>query len=158
MAVRFEEGERWYDNSPFIGQRWMYPVYMIKDEEKYFVIHRAEPDNYTSASQREAILQQLADNDGAYATFYSFYKTPFELLSAVCERKYSFEKFSLGMFRKNVGGSVDFCGNLREVSAAFKYRIYDSRMLENVKRIVSLIKRKRFEDALVQIEDAVKSS
>lgn len=151
MAVKFAEGERWYDNSPFTGRQWMCPVYMIKDKEQYFVIYRSEPEDYISKDKRERILKQLADNDGMYAKFHGPCENPFEFLRFVCRRKEEFRKSPRCLFDV-MEGFTDFHGNLKGVSAVFKYRIYDRRILGNIKRIVKLIENKNFEEALLQIE------
>ena len=146
-TVDFEETEGYYDPSPFIGNCWRYPIYMLKGDERLFVIRRCEPEHSASAEyDRKRILAHLVKTKGAYARFHSFYETPFELLAAVCERKHTFEKSSLGLFREN-DDSVDFSGNLREVSAAFQYRIYDKDILDRIRAIVDLIQKKKYDEA-----------
>lgn len=146
-SVDFEEGEGVYDNSPFIGNCWRYPIYMLKGDERLFVIRRSEPEHNANAEyDRKRILAHLVKTKGAYARFHSHFETPFELLSFICRRKNTFVKSSLGLFREN-DDSVDFSGNLNEVSAAFQYRIYDKDVLDRIRSIVDLIQKKKYDEA-----------
>lgn len=52
--IEFIEKERYYDDSPFIGQCYMYPTYMIKDGKEYFVFNRREPDDKWKIEENDA--------------------------------------------------------------------------------------------------------
>lgn len=145
--VEFEEGEGRFDPTPFIGNCWRFPMYMVKGDERYFVINRCEPEpTAISKNDRKRILAHLVKTKGAYTRFHAPYESPFALLSFVCYRKHTFVKSSLGLFREN-NDSVDFSGNLNEVSSAFQYRIYDKDILDRIRVIVDLIQKKKYDEA-----------
>ena len=121
------------------------PVYMIKDGKEYFVLNRTlhKPEHYDT----DGIKATLTDNNGAYFAFYGIYKNPFDLVSYVRDKKYSLESTnengrvfnnieSLFHDNHNFGSSeyfIGFSGNIREVSCAFCYRIYDVDIADKLK-------------------------
>lgn len=136
--IEFFEKERYYDDSCFTGQCWMYPVFMLKDGREYFVQNRREPDDNWKKEDLERRKAELLANDGAYFRFHGFYSDPLEMLAEIEKRGHTFtEPNSLFVdcrSSKSYGeGFVDFHGNLNEVSAAFHYRIYDMDFLNAVK-------------------------
>ena len=42
LKIEFIEKERYYDDSAFTGQCWMYPTFMVKDGIEYFMWNRRE--------------------------------------------------------------------------------------------------------------------
>ena len=51
--IEFIEKERYYDDSAFTGQCWMYPTFMVKDGIEYFMRNRREPDDSWKIKERE---------------------------------------------------------------------------------------------------------
>ena len=43
--IEFIEKERYYNDSAFTGQCWMYPTFMVKGGIEYFMWNRREPDD-----------------------------------------------------------------------------------------------------------------
>ena len=124
----------------------MYPTYMIKDGKELFMFNRREPDSSWKLQENEERKAFLIANDGKFFKFHGFYDDPFEMLKKIAERKHTFtepeEKNYLCDFDRC--GFIDFHGNLREVSAAFHYRIYDYEMAQRIKEAVHHIHRKEW--------------
>ena len=122
------------------------PVFMLKGGIEYFVINRSrdKEDHYKT----EHIKMRLLETKGAYFKLYGKFDDPYSLVQWVKEKKYSFEYSGkkgrvyndvASLFsdcRNNEGygeGFVGFGGNIRQVSAAFQYRIYDIAMADTLK-------------------------
>lgn len=125
------------------------PVFMVKDGKKYFMLNRTteKQEHYDT----EHIKLKLAENSGDFFKFYGGFDSPFEFVSWVLEKKYSFESSGKdGRVFNDVAtlfddcrnipgygaGFIDFHGNIREVSCAFSYRIYDVSMVEALKSAI----------------------
>lgn len=147
--IEFFEKERYYDDSIFTGQCWMYPVFMLKDGKEYFVQNRREPDDSWKQEELYDRKAELLANNGAYFRFHGFYADPLEMLKEMAERGHTFTEpdrlFVDCRSPKSYGeGFVDFHGNRNEVSAAFHYRIYDAALLEKIKEAAApIIKKSR---------------
>jgi len=122
------------------------PVFMMKDGDEFFVINRNQDkeEHYDT----EHIKMELIENKGVYFKFYGIFDNPYSLVKWVKEKKYSFECSGKSgrvfndvksLFRDRGNderygkGFVDFGGNIREVSCAFQYRIYDIAMVDTLK-------------------------
>ncbi|MEY8233212.1 hypothetical protein AALA82_16535 [Oscillospiraceae bacterium 50-16] len=142
--IEFIEKERYYDDSLFTGQCWMYPTFMVKDGIEYFMWNHREPDDSWTLKERESQKAELLSNHGTFFHFHGIYADPFEMLAEMEHRGHTFTEPD-NLFvdcRKNPrcgGGFVDFHGNRNEVSAAFHYRIYDEALLERIRAAVALI-------------------
>lgn len=142
--IEIIEKEGYYDDSPFTGQRYMHPVYMVKNGKEFFMFNRPEPEEKYSEVERIFRTKQLTDNDGAYMRFNGYYADPEEMLREIKERRHTFTEDKLEAIIVRCTGRTepfwDFHGNRREVSAAFFYRIYDEtlkdRITEKVKEIL----------------------
>ncbi len=137
----------------------MYPNYMIKDGKEYFVVNRTSNPSWQENYDFNRIIEELKNNNGVYTRFYGFYNRPTELLSKIIERKHSFQ-YPSDKIEKLFDSSLvpnsdisDFHGNLNEVSAAFKYRIYDMEYVEKLKMVVNHIINKDWEKATVSLDD-----
>lgn len=141
--VEFVEREPWTDTDPLIGETYA-PVFMVKDGVEYFVINRvtsATGDSFYArqANERlEAAKKMLTENGGRHCTFYGQYADPADMLAEIERRGHTFtepEDLFVDCRDKHYGGGfVDFHGNLREVSAAFMYRIFDKELVEKLKK------------------------
>lgn len=142
--IEFIEKARYYDDSTFTGQCWMYPTFMVKDGIEYFMWNRREPDDGWKLKERERQKAELFANDGSYFHFYGVYEDPFEMLAEMERRGHTFTEPD-NLFvdcRENSkygSGFVDFHGNRNEVSAAFHYRIYDMALIERIRTVAALI-------------------
>lgn len=142
--IEFIEKERYYDHSIFTGQCWMYPTFMVKDGKEYFMWNRREPDDSWKPEEREHQKAELLANEGKFFRFYGFYADPFEMLTEMESRGHTFtdpDDLFVDCTDRSDGygcGFVDFHGNRKEVSAAFRYRIYDMEMLGRLKERVGL--------------------
>ena len=130
------------------------PVFMIKNGKEFFVVNREREkrEHYDT----EHIKMRLTENNGVYFKFYGIHEDPFALIQWVKGKKYAFES-SKGSGRKfndtetlftdcrnekGYGeGFWDFGGNIREVSCAFNYRIYDIAMVNLLKEKIQNIHR-----------------
>lgn len=147
--IQFVEKEPWPNSAPFIGGCDMYPTYMVKDGVEYFMFNRRSDESAYESDRDKSCKAQLLANGGKFFRFYGYVETPYEYLRNVIERHHSFENFS----HKEVewfddGSFCDFHGNLKEVSAAFKFRIYDKQLAANIEKIVGLIHQKKYDKAL----------
>ena len=148
-SIQFVEKEAWPNSEPFTGGCDMYPIYMIKDGVEHFMFNRRSDESAYESERDKACKAQLLANGGMFFRFYGPVDTPYEYLRYVIERHHSFEKFS----HKEVewfddGKFCDFHGNLKEVSAAFMYRIYDKELAANIEKVVGLIHHKKYNEAL----------
>ena len=57
--IEFIEKERYYDDSAFTGQCWMYPTFMVKDGIEDFMWNRREPDDSWKIKEREGQKAEL---------------------------------------------------------------------------------------------------
>lgn len=125
----------------------MYPNFMIKDGKEFFIINRRVPQPKYKDDEIQELIKQLKENNGTYITFYGDNKNPINMLKSIVERQFSFVE-PIELFRKSeLNDFVDFHGNFNEVAAAFRYRIYDTEILKDIKKIVSLINNKEWEKA-----------
>lgn len=153
--IQFIEKEPWHDNNPYSGGCDMYPTYMVKDGKELFMFNRRSDQSEWEAENYESRKKQLLDNGGKFFKFYGYKDSPYEYLNAVIERQHTFEKFGHeDVSWSDDGNFCDFCGNLKEISAAFFYRIYDVDMSKNVEKIVNLIHEKNYSEAMDVLNEA----
>ena len=124
----------------------LYPNFMIKDGKEYFVLNRREPQPEYKDAEDQIIIDFLKRTNGTYTVFYGSFKIPTDFLKYVVEKKYSFEDFS-EFIDAEKSSFTDFHGNLKEVSSAFRYRLYDTKLIQDLKKIVELINNKEWEKA-----------
>lgn len=153
-TIQFIEKEPWQNQQPYTGGCDMFPTYMVKDGVEYFMFNRRSDQTKYDAELNEARKKQLLDNDGKFFKFYGYMESPHEYLRCAIKGRNSFDKFG----HKEVewvddGNFCDFHGNVREVSAAFHYRIYDKNMAVNIEKIVNLIHEKKYDVALTALNE-----
>jgi len=147
--IEFIEKERYYDDSPFTGQCWMYPTFMVKDGMEYFMWNRRAPDDSWKVKEREDQKAELLANGGSYFHFHGIYADPFKMLAEMENRGHTFTEpdnlfVDCSENPRCGGGFVDFHGNRNEVSAAFHYRIYDKTLIERIRMAAApIIERSR---------------
>ena len=140
------------EKAPFVGSVALVttvyaPIYMVKDEKEYFVINRVldykDPswhDYELKKSEREVaeIKEFLLHTDGKYFKFNGAFDDPFKMLQDMKESGHTFthpDDLFIDLLNKP-SRYFDFHGNRNEVSAAFHYRIYDSKMAKEIKKEV----------------------
>ena len=131
----------------------MYPVIMIKNNIEHFIFNRREPQESYEDQKDKRIIEQLKENDGMYATFYSPYQNPMEFLKNIIENRYTFYKDFTEFIENTQGKFVDFHGNLNEISSAFMYRIFDKELEKDLKKIVILINNKEWDKAEIELQE-----
>ena len=151
--IEFIEKEPWRDDNTLTGCCNMYPNFMVKNGNEFFMFNRREPDYSWKDYEIQAHKQQLLDNDGAYFTFCG-YENPFEMIREIAERKHHFanpkDLYRCGIDKK---GSLDFHGNRKEVSAAFFYRIYDVDIAKKVETAVTMLVAEQWDDVIKFIDE-----
>ena len=145
--IEFIEKSRYYYSSPWTGDCWMYPVFMVKNGKEYFMFNRREPDDSWKLKEIDTRKDELFANNGNFFRFNGFYTDPLEVLAEMAERGHAFtnpDDLFIDCRRKDGYGEgfVDFHGNRNEVSAAFHYRIYDTNILMEIKKAVQLLLKK----------------
>lgn len=157
--IEFVEKERYYDNSLFTGDCYMYPTYMLKDGKEYFMFNRREPDDSWVLEENEQRKKQLLDNEGINFRFFGFFENPFELIMNIAERQHHFtepeDTVRCGIEEK---GYLDFHGNLKGVSAAFFYRIYDEKTASKIKKCVQMLNSERWDDVMEELSSQLRSN
>lgn len=143
-AITFveEEQEKWYSNNYVFGGRYMYPNYMVKNGKKYFIFNRGSDSRGYDIGEQESHKSQLIANDGKYFKFNGIFASPIEMLKWIIDKKYRFCSLTANIVHYENGTSndhFDFHGNLKEVSAAFFYRIYDEQLIEEIKTLIKQI-------------------
>lgn len=153
-TIEIFEKEPYYDDSPFVGQCYMYPTYMRKDGKELFMFNRRDPEDSWKLRENEERKAFLIAHDGKYLKFNGFYADPYEMLKEMAEQHHTFTEPEKGNFWCSFEshGFIDFHGNRREVSAAFFYRIYDQEMAKKIKNVVCLIHQKKYDIALEELE------
>lgn len=149
----FESYDNWNDCKSLL-----YPNVMIKDGKEYFVKNRREPHEARYHTDIPELMQQLKDNNGTYATFYSNNKEIWAFLDYIIEHHYSFEERFKEFEEHKEGNFTDFHGNLNEISSAFMYRLYDTNFINEIKKVVELIKNKQWEIAKNEVQAKWESS
>lgn len=111
------------------------------------MFNRREPDSSWYLQANEDRKAFLVANDGKYFVFCGIYDDPFEMLKTIARRKLTFTESEENNYYGSIekSGYLDFHGNLREVSAAFHYRIYCPEMAEKIKEAVRHIHRKEWD-------------
>lgn len=145
--IEIIEKERYYDDSPFTGRCFMYPTFMVKDGKEYFMFNRREPDDSWKLDEMERRKKQLIETGGAYFKLHGFYGDPTEMILAIANRRHHFVEPDDLYYGQLENGFLDFHGNLKEVSAAFFYRIYDEELARKVQRAVEHLNREKWENA-----------
>ena len=154
VSIHFIEKEPWKNNARHIGGCDMFPTYMVKNGQEYFMFNRPSNQAKYENDADEARKKQLLDNGGKFFKFNGYKDTPTEYLRAVIEKEHSFTKtFHEEVEWSDDGKYCDFHGNLKEVSAAFNYRIYDKELAEKIEKVVGLIKEKKYKEALMVLNE-----
>lgn len=133
-----------YKNSAFWNSGLVYPMYMKKDGEEYFLWGRAEDEPKFRLEEIEKRKQQLIDNGGAYFKFHdnSGNNDPIGFLQWVKNNHYTLCNDCKAKLLSD-NKTFDFVGNLNEVSCAFFYRIFDKEMINTVSEAIKTMKKKR---------------
>ena len=146
IAFIEEEQEKWYSNNYAFGGRYMYPNYMIKDGKRYFIFNRGSNARNYDIEEQEARKSQLVSTNGRYFKFNGFFHSPIEMLKWIIDKKYTFSSLTADTVHYENGTSadhLDFHGNLKEISAAFFYRIYDEQLIAEIKTLIKQIPYKK---------------
>lgn len=131
--ISFIEKDPWYDSSPYTGDCWMYPTFMLKNGKELFVFNRRDPQASYKNAELEAHKKFLLNTDGRFLKFNGYYNNPLEMLKQAAVRHYRFtEPKDLWLCGFEKTSYSDFHGNFREVSAAFHYRIYDADLIKAI--------------------------
>ncbi len=120
----------------FNGMR--YPVYMIKNGVEYFLWNRSLPADYGDEETQDARKIQLLENEGKYFKFYdhSGYNSPIAFIEWVKNKNLHLRKGFTAKILED-GKTFDFRGNLKEISCAFFYRVFDETTIKEIKKIIS---------------------
>lgn len=90
-----------------------------------------------------ALLLNLRRNHYQYCTFYSDKRDIFEFFDWVRNNNYTLEVHGALLSFSQEEGFADFCGNIVEYSAAFRFRIYSRELLRHVINQLRTVKRRK---------------
>lgn len=141
-----EEQEKWHSANYAFGDRDMYPNYMIKDGKRFFMFNRGSNARSYDIDKQEARKAQLLSTDGKYFKFHGAFASPIDMLKWIIDKKYRFCSLTFNNVHYENSTSedhFDFHGNLKEVSAAFFYRLYDSELIGEIKTMLKQIPYKK---------------
>lgn len=99
----FESYDNWNDCKSLL-----YPNVMIKDGKEYFIKNRREPHEIRYHTDIPEIIQQLKENNGTYATFYSNNRVIWDFLDYIIKHHYSFDKTFNELKEYKDGNFTDF--------------------------------------------------
>lgn len=119
------------------GGYWLYPTYAVIDGVEHFMFNRREDSNghVERAWEYEEWKKQLVATEGKYFKFYGFMDDPIAFLNMVATEGYHFDVRMEEDYIFSEAEDVkcyEFQGNLKEVSAAFHYRIYDTALAKKI--------------------------
>ncbi len=109
------------------------PVYLEKDGKRYFLGNTTDADHKNREEEIQWYFNQLQQNDGKYFCLYCHAKT---------NNLYTFMEWIKTNDQHLQGARldhdddyrfVDFGGNLVERSCAFQFRIFDMKIIEEIK-------------------------
>ncbi len=132
--VSFIEKESYIAKHGLAGTAKYTPVYMLKEGQPLF-IRNAINDNFNEVAE---IKKQLEKTNGMYFTSYCGFGPcdPIDFINWVKSNNYTFEDCTaVGKYNTDEDGFVDFGGNLKQVSCAFDFRIYDKEMVKEIVRL-----------------------
>lgn len=130
----------------------IYPNVMIKDGKEYFIINRVVPfESKERKENYERIIDVLKKSNGIFTIFYGVYTNPFDMLQDICQEKHKIRGKSKDIFTFNEDGSIDFKGDRDIYTSMFMYKIYDQKLVEDLKEIVKLINNKEWDKAVIEI-------
>lgn len=113
-------------------------VYLINESKQLFVANHTTPLQAEIGSSNVfdninlvlGYTNQLVENNGAYFKLHGQHNDPFEFLLWMQKSGYTFERDCRKLkIKDRPFGCIDVHGNLREISAMFSYRFYDSEAL-----------------------------
>ncbi|MCI8617467.1 MAG: hypothetical protein HFI49_02770 [Bacilli bacterium] len=127
------------------------PVVMIKDGKEIYIRNKV----YIGEKEYERTINVLKVSDGKYTIFYGAYDNPFDMLQDISEKKQLIKKDLKEIFdnSESEGDFTDFIGTTSPSYSIFNYRIFDTKLLQDIKEIVELINRKEWNMAKVKIEE-----
>lgn len=112
------------------------PVYMVNDAGTFFVRNIINDKSIDV----DEIKAELIKTNGRYFTFCCGKRDvdPIGFIDWVKENDFNFEDCTaIGKYNTIEDGFVDFGGNLKEISCAFSFRIYDPELVKEVKELMS---------------------
>lgn len=139
---KYQQSSGWYGK---VIMRTPY-YFMNDDNEKHFVLNLASDtgkknDDENERKELAKYLFQLRKNNGGYITFYSRFTKLSDFFEWVRKHKYTLEIHHGRLLEFSNPSHVDFCGNIVEYAAAFRYRIYTREVLKYVIDQLRTVKR-----------------
>jgi len=128
--INFIEKETYYGEYGMAGNANFTPIYFKVGDREHFL--RNKINNNEEISLQE-LKKDLERNDCKFVRFYGAEKSPISFLEYVKKNKYTLQIHG-ELFLKSKT-FTDFHGNLKEISSAFMFRIYDEQFLDELKRI-----------------------
>jgi hypothetical protein len=117
------------------------PVFMVKDGVEYFVLNRIVNDSSDYPARNgenvEAAKESLIKTNGRCFKLHGMFEDPAKMISDMIRREHSFTEpeniFAVCKDKKYGAGFTDFHGNRKKVSAVFWYRLYDDKLVADLK-------------------------
>ncbi len=115
------------------------PVFMVKNGKEFFVRNIVDDKEL----ELEPFLDQLRLNNGSFYCEYCQWpniSNPIDFINTVISIGHVFLNASLGKYNTIEDGYIDFGGNLKDVSCAFSFRIYDQLIIDQVEQLSGIKK------------------
>lgn len=138
----FRRASGWY------GEVVTYMPYMVEHSGKQYFLQNLTTmtgnrhDDLGKRRELAALLRNLRKNHYQYCTFYSEKSDIFEFFDWIRNSNYTLEVHGELLNFNREEGFVDFCGNVIEYSAAFRFRIYSRELLKHIIYQLRTVKRK----------------
>lgn len=156
MNIEFVNGTPYVSDLGFTGKAEYTPVYAIINGKKHFVRNVRRPlegdsvawreyDTQKSLQEAEMAKKSLRDHKGKFITFYSQKDDPFEFLDWIRINEYTLTTAGNLFLNSQNGDYTDFHGNCKEFSCAFYYRIYEKKLIDDLKCEVAKLEKGKSE-------------
>lgn len=137
------------EKEPFEG---IIPIVMKKEGKEIYIRNKV----YIAEKEYGRTINMLKVSDGKYTIFYGAYDNPFDMLQNIVENKQLIKKDlkeEIFDISESDGNFTDFIGVTSPNFSIFNYRIFDIKLLQDIKEIVELINKKEWNMAQTKIEE-----
>lgn len=127
----------------------IHPIMMLKEGKEIFITNR----NTIFNSDIDRRIDVAKRSDGKFTIIYGIYDNPFDMLQDNVEKKQYIREDMKEIFDNSEAEDdfMDFTGCTFPAYSIFNYRIFDDRLLQDIKEIVELINNQEWDKAMLEI-------